>query len=62
MDTSVGGSSCPAPDITEVLSGTVTMDTTHSTTLGAPMTAIICVNFATLQVSLSGYTKFVIAA
>ena len=62
------GSGCTQPNaLTEVESGTVTADNTKSTTIGAAVSATVCVvpsatNPAVFKISLLPGTKFIIAA
>jgi hypothetical protein len=56
------GSGCPGSDVTEVVSGNVTADSTGSTTVGAALSGTICYNTATSKLSLLAGTKFKFAA
>ena len=58
------GSGCPSPDLTEVLSGTVTADQTGSTAVGAAVSATLCYNptaGVTPNLTNESGTSFVIA-
>jgi hypothetical protein len=60
------GTGCPGSDTTEVESGVVNTDTTGSTTVGAAVTATVCIattsNPDVVKISLLKGTKFIIAA
>ncbi len=60
------GSGCPAGQVTEVLSGNVTKDSTKSTTVGAAVSATVCAkstsNPDVVKLSLLSGTKFIFAA
>jgi hypothetical protein len=56
------GSGCVSGDLTEDLSGTVTRDTTGSTSVGAAVGALLCYDVSTGKLTLLTGTKFVFAA
>ena len=56
------GSGCPGSDVTEVISGNVTKDSTGSTSVGAALSGTICYNPSTSKLSLLAGTKFKFAA
>jgi hypothetical protein len=56
------GSGCPGSDVTEVISGNVTADSTGSTAVGAALSGTVCYNTATSKLSLKPGTKFKFAA
>jgi hypothetical protein len=58
---STAGTGCPSGDYAEALNGTVSADTTGSTSVGAAVTGTLCYNPSTSKVSLAPGTKFIIA-